>query len=143
MGMPKMELNSVETTYLQEMYRAHEGKTTITTGYFAKKFMVKPASAFDVIERLAKKKLVERTGWGKFRLTSRGLMVAARIIHNHRVLETYFSINLGLSPSDACLQASRIDYAIGDLVVRKMCMRLNYPSVCIHGNEVRHQKCAD
>ncbi|MEM2096100.1 MAG: metal-dependent transcriptional regulator [Candidatus Caldarchaeum sp.] len=141
--MPKMELNSVETTYLQELYRTHEAKTLVSTGYFAKKFMVRPASAFDVIDRLVRKKLVERTGWGKFRLTSRGHMVAARIIHNHRIIETYFSTHLGLSPSDACQQASRIDYAIGDLVVKKMCMRLNYPSVCIHGNEVRHQKCAD
>lgn len=141
--MPKIELNKVETSYLKEIYRAVERNLEPSTGYMAKLFTVKPASAFDVLDRLVEKKMLERTGWGKFRLTSRGISLAARIMHNHRILETYFHKELGLSVADACSQAAKIDHQVGDLLVRKMCERLNFPQTCIHGNEVKHRGCRD
>ncbi|MDW8084548.1 MAG: metal-dependent transcriptional regulator [Candidatus Caldarchaeum sp.] len=141
--MPKIELNKVETSYLKEIYRAVERNFEPSTGYMAKLFTVKPASAFDVLDRLVEKKMVERTGWGKFRLTSRGISLAARIMHNHRILETYFHKELGLGVADACSQAAKIDHQVGDLLVRKMCERLNFPKTCIHGNEVKHRGCRD
>lgn len=141
--MPKIELNTVETSYLKEIYRALEKNLEPSTGYLAKMFTVRPASAFDVLERLVQKKMVERAGWGRFKLTPRGISTASRIIHNHRVLETFFNKELGLAASDACSQAERIDYQVGELLIKKMCERLNYPHTCIHGNEVKHAKCKE
>ncbi|BAJ51179.1 metal dependent repressor, DtxR family [Candidatus Caldarchaeum subterraneum] len=140
--MPKFILQQVESSYLLELYRAHENQHTPTTGELAKAFAVKPASAVDVLNRLSEKKLVTKIGWGKFSLTPRGHAVALRVIHNHRILETFFHKELGLETDKACIEASRIDYAIGDEVVIRLCQRLNNPSTCIHGKEVKHPRCA-
>lgn len=141
--MPKIVLNPVETSYLKELYRARERNIETTTGYLAETFKVRPASAFDVISRLLEKNMVEKKGWGKFRLTPHGVAVATRIIHNHRILETFFNKELGLSPSEACFEASKIDDQIGEPVIRKMCFKLDFPTTCIHGNEVRHRECRE
>lgn len=139
--MPKISLQQVETSYLLQLYRAHENQHTPTTGELAKTFAVKPASAIDVLNRLSEKKLVAKTGWGKFRLTPRGHALALRVIHNHRILETFFHRELGLEAGEACIEAGRIDYLIGDEVVKRLCQRLNNPATCIHGKEVKHLRC--
>ncbi|MEM1992944.1 MAG: metal-dependent transcriptional regulator [Candidatus Caldarchaeum sp.] len=141
--MPKVMLHHVETTYLKEFYRARERNIEVTTGYLARTFKVKPASAFDVVSKLLEKNMLEKAGWGKFKLTPSGVVVAARIIHNHRILETYFHRELGLSPSEACLHASKIDDQIGEPVIRRMCLKLDFPNTCIHGNEVKHKECRE
>ncbi|MEM1946964.1 MAG: metal-dependent transcriptional regulator [Candidatus Caldarchaeum sp.] len=139
--MPKMTLNPVEASYLREMYRKGENSLEISTGDLAKIFDVRPASVVDVVHRLARKKLVEKQGWGKIALSKKGLSVAARIIHNHRVLETYFSRGLGLEVEDSCTEAAKIDYLIGDKVIRRLCEKLSFPEQCIHGFEVSHEIC--
>ncbi|MCS7110070.1 MAG: metal-dependent transcriptional regulator [Candidatus Caldarchaeum sp.] len=141
--MPKTALNTVEVNYLKEIYRAQEKNIQPTTGYLADLFSVKPPSAFDVLNRLAEKKMLERTGWGKFVLTARGVATVSKIIHNHRILETYFYKELGLDLSEACLQAARIDQQVGEPLVKRMCEKLNFPTTCIHGNEVKHRGCRD
>lgn len=139
--MPKLEINPVEAAYLREIYRAIEKGLDPSTTYLARIFRVRPASAFDVVERLVKKNLAERMGWGRFRLSTRGMNIAYTTIHNHRILETYFYNELGFSVNEACIEAAKIDYCIGQEVVTRLCSRLNYPEKCIHGNEVKHRRC--
>ncbi len=139
--MPKTSLNQVETNYLREIYRAIERSSEVTTGWLAKTFNVRPASAVDVLNRLRNKRLVEKQGWGRIRLTRQGTILASQIIHNHRVLELYFNQGFGIPAEDACKEASKIDYLLGEIVIRKICEKLRFPDRCIHGLEVRHDSC--
>jgi DtxR family Mn-dependent transcriptional regulator len=139
--VPKNYLNFVEFRYMTELYRLWESEKRLSTGVLASKFGVRPASVVDVLERLERRGLIERPRWGKIIFTRKGLTTAAKIIHNHRVLELYFRDMLGISDDEACHQAKRIDHLVGDLVVWRMCERLSYPERCIHGYEVRHKGC--
>ncbi|MEM4281859.1 MAG: metal-dependent transcriptional regulator [Candidatus Caldarchaeum sp.] len=139
--MPKITLNPVEASYLREMYRVGENSLEISTGNLAKIFDVRPASVVDVMHRLARKQLVEKQGWGKIALSRKGLSLAARIIHNHRVLETYFNRGLGIGVEASCTEAAKIDYLIGDEVMRRLCEKISFPEQCIHGFEVSHEIC--
>ncbi|MCS7129587.1 MAG: metal-dependent transcriptional regulator [Candidatus Caldarchaeum sp.] len=139
--MPKININEVEKQYLQHIYRSLEDSVEVSTGSLADAFKVRPASAVDVLNRLAARGLIKRTGWGRFSLSQRGMKLASRIIHNHRVLETYFSRNLGLTEAEACREASKIDHLVGDAVVRQFCKILGHPSKCIHGRDMVHTSC--
>jgi Mn-dependent DtxR family transcriptional regulator len=87
------------------------------------------------------KGIVRRTGWGTFELTAHGRMTAAKVVHNHRVIESYFVIVLGLDAEYACREASKIGHIAGDRVVASMCRSLNWPERCVHGREVSHSTC--
>jgi len=139
--MPKITINPVEANYLRVIYRAHESQKDLTTGLLAESFHVKPASAVDVVNRLVSKGLVVRKGWGKFDFSKKGEALALKLIHNHRVLETYFSYELALDHKTACYEASKIDYLMGDEVVKRFCLKLGYPVRCMHGKEVPHNIC--
>jgi Mn-dependent DtxR family transcriptional regulator len=64
-----------------------------------------------------------------------------KVVHNHRVIESYFVIVLGLDAEYACTEASKIGHIVGDRVVASMCRSLNWPERCVHGREVSHRTC--
>jgi DtxR family Mn-dependent transcriptional regulator len=131
--MPKIILNTAEARYLAEIYRSLERSEKPTTGKLANTFKVRPASVVDVLNRLSRKQLVKRAGWGRFVLTPKGAEIAASIIRNHRVLETYFCRELEIPPDLACAEAAKIDYLVGKTVVDRLWARLDNPDKCIHG----------
>jgi len=131
--MPKTVINIVEARYLAEIYRHLERSQKPTTGTLANIFKVRPASAVDVLNRLSRKQLVRKAGWGKFVLTTKGVELASSIIRNHRVLETYFHRELDLPPDQACAEAAKIDLLVGKTVVDRLWGRLENPTKCIHG----------
>jgi DtxR family Mn-dependent transcriptional regulator len=111
------------------------------TVQLAKRLRVRPPTVSEVVKRLEVKGIVRRTRWGTFELTALGRRTAVKVVHNHRVIESYFVIVLGLDAEYACTEASKIGHIVGDRVVASMCRSLNWPERCVHGREVSHRTC--
>lgn len=136
-----MRLTPFEAAYLMAIFRINEGGRVASSGHLADFFKVKQSSAIDMLRRLESNGLIKRKLWQEVKLTYLGLSIATKFIHNHRVLEIYFTDRLGLSKNISCREASKIDYMIGDRVIRKMCSEIGYLEKCIHGKPVMHKKC--
>jgi DtxR family transcriptional regulator, Mn-dependent transcriptional regulator len=133
-------LSQREAIYLVELMKM-QGRARTGTRALAERFGVREASVVDVVRRLEEKGLLLRDPWRSVRLTRRGEALAERILHNHRVVETYLHRVLKLGEGPACREAQKIDYLLENDTIISMCSVLNYPSQCIHGEEIRHDWC--
>jgi len=139
--MPKFRLSQAEAAYLGEMYRLIEGGQPPTVTALAARFRVRPPSVVEVLDRLSGKGVLVRRPWKAPQLTRSGRALATEIIHNHRVIELYFSRALRLQSDLSCNEAAKVDYLLSDEVVGRMCRYLHRPNRCVHGNPVEHIGC--
>ena len=142
--MPKSvlrDLTAADVRFLLEFHRMVEDGESPGTVELAKRLRVRPPTVSETLRRLEAKGIVERTGWGTFELTAKGRRTAAKVVHNHRIIESYFVVVLGLDVDYACKEASKIGHIVGERVVASMCRSLNWPERCVHGREVSHSTC--
>jgi DtxR family Mn-dependent transcriptional regulator len=138
--MPSQVLSQREASYLVALVKTR-GQARTGTRILAERFGVREASVVDVVRRLEEKGLLRREPWRSISLTRRGGVLAEKILHNHRVVETYFQRVLKLGVVPACREAQKIDYLLDNDTVMSMCSILDYPTQCIHGEEIRHGWC--
>jgi DtxR family Mn-dependent transcriptional regulator len=139
-SMPSQVLSQREASYLVALVKMR-GQVRTGTRILAERFGVREASVVDVVRRLEEKGLLRREPWRSISLTRRGEVLAEKILHNHRVVETYFHRVLKLGVVLACREAQKIDYLLDNDTVMSMCSILDYPTQCIHGEEIRHGWC--
>jgi len=133
------ELSRTEVAYLGAIYRLNETHETASVSTLAKRFRVRLPTTIEVLDKLEQKRLVIKKPWKVPELSSRGLTIAEFVIHQHRVVELYFSSKLGLDSDLSCAEASKIDYLLDPAVVGKMCEVLNRPGQCLHGFPIQHR----
>ena len=121
------------------MYRFGESHDATSVSALAKRFDVRLPTAIEILNKLEEKRLVIRKPWKVPQLSSRGKVLAEFVIHQHRIVELYFSKNLGLNSETSCAEASKVAYLLDQSVIERMCKALNRPSRCIHGNVIRHR----
>jgi Mn-dependent DtxR family transcriptional regulator len=137
LGIP--ELTRTEVAYIESMYRLNESHDATSVSVLAKRFGVRLPTAIEILDKLEQKGLVIRKPWRVPELSKRGKILAESVMHQHRVVELYFSRNLGLNSEMSCSEASKIAYLLDRTVIEKMCKSLNRPTQCIHGNPIRHR----
>jgi DtxR family Mn-dependent transcriptional regulator len=136
--MNSPELTRAEVAYLETMHRLGESHDATSVSALAKRFGVRLPTAIEILNKLEEKGLVIRRPWKVPELSSKGKKLAESMIHQHRIVELYFSRNLGLNPQKSCTEASKIAYLLDKTVIAKMCKALNRPTHCIHGYPIRH-----
>ncbi len=132
-------LTARESRYLMEIYESYlEGVTYIGPQYIARRMNVKRPSAYEVLQKLLKKGVVENTH-GKYRLTREGIHLAERILRTHRIIETML-YRAGVELEKACEQANRIQNEFSDDVIERICEYLGNPKTCPHGKPIPEVK---
>lgn len=96
---------------------------------------IKPPTALNLIKRLKAKEYVESRD-GMVILTELGNSVAGEILMVHRTFESLFCQS-GISESNACREASEIDFLIPENNAMKVLKRIDSPKVCPHGKPIR------
>lgn len=142
--MPKFSLQDLsqsDARFLLEVQRMIEEGKSPGTVQLARRLRVRPPTVSEALRRLEGKGILRRTGWGRFELTARGRRAAEIVLHNHRIVESYLVIVLGLDVDYACSEAAKIGHVVGERVVASMCRSLNWPERCVHGREVTHGPC--
>lgn len=137
--MNTTELTRSELAYLETMHRLSESHDAASVSALARRFGVKMPTAIEILDKLEERGLVIRRPWKVPELSAKGKQLAESAIHQHRIVELYFSRNLGLSPEKSCSEASKIAYLLDRTVIDRMCKALNRPTQCIHGYPIRHR----
>jgi DtxR family Mn-dependent transcriptional regulator len=120
-----------EGKYLTFMYKKQvEEDTRVRTTILAKSFKVNPATATEVFQKLAEKKLIEYTRYYGAKLTQTGIAEAQKLLRKHRILEVFFVKFLKYNAAKACAEASIIDHYCSEDLINAICRTYGHPKRC-------------
>lgn len=113
------------------MYRKQvEEDERVTTTILAKSFKVNPATATEILQKLAKKKLVKYIRYYGAKLTESGIVEAEKLLRKHRILEVLFVKFLRYDAEKACKEASKIDHYCSEDLINTICRTYGHPEEC-------------
>ncbi|MBA7595479.1 HTH-type transcriptional regulator MntR [subsurface metagenome] len=117
-----MITESVEE-YLEAIYRLGERGEAATTTGVANELKVAPASATQMLKKLAKQRYLKYTPYRGVYLTPKGKKIGKEILRKHRVMEKFLSI-LGLPKSRVHKDACELEHHIPDDLERAIHQRV-------------------
>jgi len=135
-GIDGLELSPRKNEYLK--YLLENGGMAHTTD-ISEHFNVDPSTVTKAISEMSSTGLIEHTPYKGVRLTPRGREYATFLVRRHRVLGLMLS-HYGLTPSEACIEASKLESYVSKEVVDKICKSLGHPSMGICGR-ITHDTC--
>jgi len=128
-----------ESRYLLKIYESYlQGMSSVGPQYMAEEMYVKRPSAYEVLQKLAKKGLLAKRR-GKYSLTEDGIRLAEKILRSHRIIETML-YRAGVDLEKACECATKIQDKVDDDIIDKLCAYLGYPKTCPHGRPIPEVK---
>jgi DtxR family Mn-dependent transcriptional regulator len=132
----KVARNIVEE-YLEAIFRLLQNdKEYVKTGDLAKLFNVKPASATQMVQKLAAKKYLHHEKNKGVRLTPKGRKLALDVLRRHRVAERLLVDVLGVSWEEAHDVACEWEHLLTPELCNKVLEKLDDPATCPHGNPI-------
>ncbi len=130
------EITHVHEDYLKVIYHLERENERATTTAIAEAMGVSPASATNMVKKLAELNLVHYTPYQGVRLTPAGRKIALEIIRHHRLLELYLAEALGISWDKVHEEADRLEHVISEELEEAMARVLGYPKVDPHGDPI-------
>ena len=124
--------------YLRTIYKLGQRQDggPVTTSLIAEKMDVAPASATNMIKKLAEMRLLVHAPYKGVELTSAGAKVALETIRHHRLLELYLTQALGYGWDEVDAEADRLEHAISEEFEDRIDAALGYPTVGAHGEAI-------
>lgn len=127
----EITLTPKEGKYLTYIYRKQvEGDERTTTTGLARSFRVNPATTTEILQKLAKKNLVEYTRYYGAKLTESGIVEAQKLLRKHRILEILLVEFLSYNSKRACEEASTIDHHCSEDLINAICRTYGHPKRC-------------
>jgi len=122
--------------YLETLYKLSQGKKLVSTSSISRELRIAPASATQMLQRLAKMGFVDYSPYKGAKLTTKGYMIAEKVIRKHRLLERFLYDMLKLKQEKVHHQACEMEHALSDDAERALCQLLNQPSHCPDKNPI-------
>ena len=119
--------------YLKTIYELEARSGAAATSEIAARLSLTPASVTGMVRRLARQGLLTHEPYRGVRLTELGRRNALRILHRHRILETYLSQVLGFPWDEVHEEAERLEHAASDALIERMAAALEHPESDPHG----------
>ena len=131
----------MESKYLKEAYRAYEkGIPVVGPTYIGKALGVNKTTAYQALQKLAKMNYGTYLKNKGFVLGEYGRKIAKALIRKHRLIECHIVEDFGLSPCEACREASNIDAFIGEKINAALERKYKQYRFCPCGNEIPEVK---
>jgi len=132
----KSALSDAIQDYLKALYhlQVDGGRVSVTALATAQK--VSPASASEMVKKLAALQLVEHAPYRGVRLTPSGEQVAVEVIRHHRLLELYLARTLGLHVDAVHDEADRLEHVLSEELEARIDSALGYPTHDPHGDPI-------
>ncbi len=108
--------------YLEAIYYLYERGEAATTTSVAKELKVAPASATQMLKKLAKQGYLEYVPYRGVTLTPKGEKIGKKVLRKHRVMEKFLS-TLGLPKSRIHKDACALEHHIPDDLERAIYQR--------------------
>lgn len=129
-----MNISRRELSYLLVIKKYNDEGKPAKISWISKDLNISPASAYEEIEHLENKGLLQKTNKGIY-LTDEGKDAINLLIKAHRVIETLL-VKMGLSPDEACKYTQQFDFSVPEEVVEKIYEFLGKPDKCPHGERI-------
>ena len=134
--MAKAALSEAIQHYLREIYKLGEAGDRVSVTSLARAQGVSPASASEMVKKLAALDLVEHSPYRGVRLTPAGERVALEVIRHHRLLELYLAETLGLHVDEVHDEADRLEHALSEELEARIDRALGFPTHDPHGDPI-------
>lgn len=127
-----MQSQAVED-YLKAIYdlQQHHGK--VGTSALARRLNIAPASATDMIKKLAEMAFVTYEKYKGIELTPAGEKIALEVIRHHRLLELFLAEILGVPWDRVHDEAEKLEHVISEDLEDRIDALLGHPTVDPHG----------
>lgn len=122
--------------YLKAVYKLQTQTEKVTTSQVAGAMEVSPASATNMVKRLAELNLVEYERYKGVSLTPDGRRAALEIIRHHRLIELYLQHALGYSWDEVDAEAERLEHAVTPDFAARIEELMGNPTHDPHGHPI-------
>ncbi|OLD56986.1 MAG: hypothetical protein AUI83_05820 [Armatimonadetes bacterium 13_1_40CM_3_65_7] len=122
--------------YLKVIYKLRQAGEVVTTNAVAARLNVAPASASNMIKKLARLQLVDHTPYHAVQLTSGGEKIALEVIRHHRLIELYLARHLGVGLDRVDAEAERLEHVISEELEERIAQSLGDPTYDPHGDPI-------
>lgn len=131
-------LSFTEENYLKAIYSLseREGAAAISTNQIAKRLQTKAPAVSDMLQKLAKKKLVSYEKYKKIELTRTGNQMAILIIRKHRLWEVFLHNVLHFNWDEVHEIAEQLEHIHSEELTSRLEKFLDYPSFDPHGDPI-------
>jgi DtxR family Mn-dependent transcriptional regulator len=131
-----------EENYLKNIYLIYEknGNLPVTTNELSAAMDIKAASASDMLQRLAARKLIHYKKYQGVLLTRSGKSRALAIVRKHRLWEYFLVEKLHFQWDEVHSVAEELEHVESDLLVNKLDIFLSRPKFDPHGDPIPDQQ---
>ncbi len=129
-------LTEAQEDYLKQILMLEGESGRVGTQALAERMGVQPASATEMVLRLAQLGLVEHARYQGARLSEAGRRVALEMVRHHRLLETFLVERLGYSWDQVHEEAERLEHVISERFEARIAEALGHPSHDPHGSPI-------
>ena len=130
------KLTQSQEDYLKALYQLRHSERTVGTSELAQRLSVSPASAAEMLGKLAALGLVKHDRYRGASLTETGQGVALEMVRHHRLLEMYLSAALGYSWDEVHEEAERLEHVISERMEERIYDALGRPALDPHGDPI-------
>ena len=129
-------LTPAHEDYLKAIYTLGAQGEAVSNSALAHHLDVAPASATNMVKKLADLGLVEYAPYQDMALTPDGEKVALEVLRHHRLLELYLHDKLNLPWDQVHDEAERLEHVISETLEDAIAVALNNPRVDPHGDPI-------
>jgi DtxR family Mn-dependent transcriptional regulator len=122
--------------YLKAIYNLASNGVEVSNSALANHLAVTPASATNMVKRLAELGLVTYEPYQNVALTPSGQKVALEVLRHHRLLELYLHDKLNLPWDQVHAEAEKLEHVLSETLEDAMAAALGNPTVDPHGDPI-------
>jgi DtxR family transcriptional regulator, Mn-dependent transcriptional regulator len=122
--------------YLKAIYLLGSNGVEVSNSALAHHLSVTPASATNMVKKLAELGLVTYEPYQYVELTPSGQKVALEVLRHHRLLELYLHDKLNLPWDQVHAEAERLEHVLSETLEDAMAAALGNPTVDPHGDPI-------
>ncbi|MEZ4862287.1 MAG: metal-dependent transcriptional regulator [Caldilineaceae bacterium] len=132
----KKLLTSAHEDYLKAIYLLMAEGAKVNNSALAGYLEVSPASATNMVKKLAELELVDYEPYQTITLTEAGTRVALEVLRHHRLIELYLHQKLKLPWDQVHVEADRLEHVISETLEDAIADALGNPTVDPHGDPI-------
>lgn len=129
-------LSPAHEDYLKAIYVLEMNGEQVTNSALANYMGFAPASATNMVKKLAQANLVEYEPYQGVRLTRLGRQVALEVLRHHRLLELFLHETLDMSWDRVHDEAEKLEHVISEALEDAIATALGHPTVDPHGDPI-------
>lgn len=132
----RRELTTSQQDYLKALFHLGGADAPVAGTRLAERLRVSPASATQMVSKLAALGLVLADRYRGTQLTPEGLSMAVEMVRHHRLLEMFLVEKLGYNWDEVHEEAERLEHVISERMEERIFDVLGQPDLDPHGDPI-------